>query len=135
VECAARLLRPGGFLVIDNISQAGPFFAARDFLQGYPGWRECGPGGDKYRPAYPYDAHRTRLVNTDMAVLRAPRHFLIGDRPVTTGDRVWRAPAVNGVALEVVSPATGTLYVQAVARVFGSPPTETTVEGHLDCSG
>jgi predicted O-methyltransferase YrrM len=133
IECAAHLLRPGGFLVIDNIGQAGPFFAARDFLEKHPGWRECGPGGDKYRLGYAFDQHRTRIVNTDISVLRAPRHFLVGERPITPGERVWQAPQMSGVSLDIAAPATGRLYAQAVVRIFGSPPTETTVESHLDC--
>jgi predicted O-methyltransferase YrrM len=133
IECAAHLLRPGGFLAIDNIGQAGPFFAVRDFLERHPGWRECGPAGDKYRPGFAFDPHRTRIVNTDIAVLQSPPFLLLGERPVTPGDHVWHLQKLSGVALDVAIPGTGTVYAQAVIRVFGSPPTERTVESHLDC--
>src|SRR6202011_4625117 len=44
IQCAARLINAGGFIVIDNIAQPGPFFAARDFMQRTrsQGWSECG---------------------------------------------------------------------------------------------
>ena len=37
IACGARLLAPGGFIFVDNISQPGPFFAARDFLAANTG--------------------------------------------------------------------------------------------------
>ena len=36
IACGARLLAPGGFIVVDNVAQPGPFFAARDFLAANP---------------------------------------------------------------------------------------------------
>src|SRR5208282_614797 len=42
IQSAARLVRPGGFVAIDNINQGGPFYAARDFIRDHPSWRECG---------------------------------------------------------------------------------------------
>src|SRR5262249_38378227 len=38
--CAARLMRPGGLVVLDNIDQAGPRFATKVFLDGNPEWRD-----------------------------------------------------------------------------------------------
>src|ERR1051325_8487017 len=39
---AARWMTPGGFIFIDNVSQAGPYRAALDFMTARPGWRSCG---------------------------------------------------------------------------------------------
>ena len=39
---AARALEPGGLIVIDNISQPGPYFALLEFLAKNPGWRQWG---------------------------------------------------------------------------------------------
>jgi predicted O-methyltransferase YrrM len=135
LECAARLLRPGGFVVVDNIGQAGPFFAVRDFLQTHPGWLECGPSGDKYRPEFPFDAHRTRISNTDVAVLRAPARLILGERPITGGEEYWKGSNIRGVSLSIAEPASGTLYAQCVVRVFAAPPTESTVENQMVCHG
>jgi predicted O-methyltransferase YrrM len=36
IAAAAKRLEPGGFIVIDNVSQAGRYFAAKDFLARNP---------------------------------------------------------------------------------------------------
>src|SRR5262245_54877206 len=38
--CTARLMRPRGLVVLDNIEQPGPRFATRLFLEGNPEWRD-----------------------------------------------------------------------------------------------
>ena len=45
IAAAARHLAPGGFIFIDNVSQAGPFEAAREFLSREPNFFECGRAG------------------------------------------------------------------------------------------
>jgi len=73
IECAAHCCGPAGSWY-RQYRASGPFFAARGLSGEASGWRECGPGGDKYRLGYAFDPHRTRIVNTDLSVLRAPRH-------------------------------------------------------------
>jgi predicted O-methyltransferase YrrM len=128
IESAARLLRPGGFIVIDNVSQAGPYFAARDFRANHPRWSECGHSFDNYRPQFPFDPHRTTITNTDACVLRAPARYLIGERPETAGPQFIKEDTIGGVSIAIAQPATGTLYAQCVVRIFGSPPSEATIE-------
>lgn len=131
LQCASRLLRSGGFIVLDNISQAGPFFASRDFLAQHPGWSEAGQNRTNYRPGLAFDPHRARIVNTDSCVLRSPRRYLVGSRPTTPGEQVWLPPELCGILAVIAAPATGTLYAQAVIRIFGVPPVEITVEGSV----
>jgi predicted O-methyltransferase YrrM len=128
IESAARLLHPGGFVVIDNVSQAGPYFAARDFLKNHPQWSECGHSISNYRPQFPFDPDRTTIFNTDACVLRAPATYLVEERPTTAGQQVVTGDTIDGVSIAIAQPATGTLYAQCVVRVFGSPPTEATIE-------
>ena len=135
IESAARLIRPGGFVIIDNVSQAGPYFAARDFLRNHPRWYECGHCIDNYRPEFPFDPHRTTIINTDACALRAPTNYFVGDRPTTRGQQIITAGKIDGISLAVAQPATGTLYLQCVVRVFGTPPTEATIEHTLTMSG
>ena len=40
VMCAARAMRPGGLMVMDNIEQIGPRLAAKTFLERNPDWRD-----------------------------------------------------------------------------------------------
>src|SRR3984893_3958160 len=135
IESAARLIRPGGFIIIDNISQAGPYFAARDFLRNHPRWCECGHCIDNYRPEFPFDPHRTTIINTDACALRAPTNYFVGDRPTTRGQQIVTASKIDGISLAVAQPATGHLYLQCVVRVFGTPPTEATIENTVTMSG
>jgi predicted O-methyltransferase YrrM len=94
---AARLLGPRGLMFIDNISQPGPFLAARDFLRNNPGWLECGGSPDDALDK-PFDPQRSRIRHTDLLVLRAPQHQHVGARP-------WSL--VNGLTGEDASKAFG----------------------------
>jgi len=129
IESAARLVRPGGFVAVDNISQAGPFFAARDFLRGHPAWRECGDCLESGRTAG-FDLRRSTIPDTDLCVIRAPAGYVIGSRPETTGQQRIGAPHIQGIELAIARPATGTLRAQYVIRVrepvMSEDATETT---------
>ncbi len=135
VEAAARFLRRNGFIFVDNIEQVGPYLACRDFLRRHPDWREHGNSMAGFRPQFPFDPHRTTIVNTQFCVLRAPPAVTIGADPMTTGEQSWKPQLVNGIAVTVARPASGTLYVQCILRTFGSPPTEETVERSIGLAG
>lgn len=117
---AARRMTPGGFIFVDNISQAGPYFAAIDFLALHPHWLRCdGPGPDK-PPHLAYDRARTSIAPVDFIILRAPRIFAVGARPHTFGPLPWPSQQVAGVRLPTVNvESAGTLWVQCVLRGFG----------------
>ena len=125
IESAARILRGGGFIFVDNVTQPGPFFAARDFLARNPGWIECGGSTANYDRRKTYDKDRTRIRNTDLIALRAPRHRTIADRPWSPGQRRVSHGEVRGVRIPLAaSSGRGTLYVQIVLRGFGAQPAE-----------
>jgi hypothetical protein len=116
---AARQLTPGGFIIVDNVAQAGPFFAVRDFLAQHPGWIDCGPNPVDWDRGKSFDTERCRIPNTDAAVLRAPTHRLITDRPSTSGQASWRSAQVRGLTLILAGrPTSGRLFVQCVLRGF-----------------
>ena len=81
IACGARLLAPGGFIVVDNISQPGPFFAARDFLAANTGWRELGNAATHYNRDKAFDSGRGTVAETDFMILRAPVTYGVGERP------------------------------------------------------
>jgi hypothetical protein len=125
IESTARILCDGGFIFVDNIAQPGPFLAARDFLARSPGWIECGGSTADYDRHKAYDKDRTRIHNTDLIVLRAPRHRTIADRPWSPGQRRVSWGEVRGVRVPLAAPSGhGTLHVQIVLRGFGSHPAE-----------
>ena len=121
IQCAGRRLKPGGFICIDNISQSGPFFAARDFLKANAGWTECGTSAGNFNATKAFDRERTGIHNTDMMVIRAPSTFAIGARPITPGETRWFSNAVQGVQLSLAPGArSGLLHVQCVVRGFSA---------------
>ena len=119
VYSAARQLTPGGFIIVDNIAQAGPFLAVRDFLAHHPGWIDCGLNPVNWDRGKSFDPERCRIPNTDAAVLRGPTHCLITDRPSTLGQQIWRSAQVKGLTLALAErPTGGRLFVQCILRGF-----------------
>lgn len=118
IEAAARIISPGGFVFVDNISQAGPYLAAQDFLSRHAGWIDCAGSLDGDIAAQPFDPHRAKLRNTDFCVLRAPSHLLLTERPYCPGQIKWPARRITGLAIEGEGEP-GRLNCQCVVRTFG----------------
>jgi predicted O-methyltransferase YrrM len=120
---AARVLAPGGFLLVDNIAQPGPALAVQDFLAWNPGWIEC--GGKLSSVVKAYDGDRTQIPNTDLAILRAPRDVIVTRRPRSFGQTKRQSSALGGLDLEIRDvPTEGLLYAQVIVRGFGDTPAE-----------
>jgi len=120
IQCAARAITPGGFIVVDNISQSGPYYAVKDFLSADPDWTNCGAAGLLPDAMYAFDRSRGWLADSDLAVIRAPMHYAIRRRPRTFGEVRFPTNKVRGMKLALVSAAPrGELYVQCVLRGFG----------------
>ena len=125
IESAARRLTAGGFIAVDNIAQPGPFFAVRDFLERNPGWIECGGSTANYDRTKAFDGNRTRIHNTDLTILRAPRQRIISGRPWSAGQIRTLRVQITGVRAAIIPPsAPGTLHVQLVLRGFGAQQAE-----------
>lgn len=132
IACGARLLAPGGFIFVDNISQPGPFFAARDFLAANTGWRELGNTETQYNRDKAFDSGRGTVAETDFMILRAPMTYGVGERPFNVARTRWSTSKVAGVRLNFVPPdQAGRLTVQVVLRGFGMVPAETTAEASV----
>jgi predicted O-methyltransferase YrrM len=129
IACGARLLAPGGFIFVDNISQPGPFFAARDFLVANTGWHELGNTAAHYNRDKAFDSGRGTVAETDFMILRAPITYGVGERPFNVARTRWSTSKVAGVRLKFVPPdQAGRLTVQVVLRGFGMVPAETAAE-------
>jgi predicted O-methyltransferase YrrM len=116
---AARLITPGGFIFVDNISQWGPYRAAMDFLAANPGWQNCG-SPQPPESNLPFDKTRYSVRETDFMVLRAPANVLIGARPECMSEIVWDDRPLHGIRLVPVERATGTLTAQCMLRAFAA---------------
>ena len=117
---AARLLQPGGIVVMDNAEQTGPFRAAREFLATNNAWRELGSSIANYAPSIPFDAARTSVPGTTFVILQSPAHTTIGHGPVSWGQARTELTAVDGFSLRLPSQHTsGVLHYQIIFRAFG----------------
>jgi predicted O-methyltransferase YrrM len=136
IQCAARMMHPGGFIVIDNIAQPGPFMAARDFMEraSVKGWHECGNSLARFRSTEPFDRQRTTIQNTDFCVLRAPAVITIGSEPVCFDNLAW-TPTDRSLRLQVAFAMEGRLQIQFVMRVFELPPREIIESVYVDICG
>lgn len=129
LSMAARTLEPGGLILLDNVSQPGPYLAVTDFLRDTPGWSECGNPGDRARDGLPFDKERARIHNSDLIALRAPSGLVVGARPVTLGERGFDRQEVRGVELTIAEKSSrGTLSVQCALRGHSASPATPGVE-------
>jgi Methyltransferase domain len=131
IQSLARSLARRGFLLVDNVAQPGPYFAAMDFLQSNPDWTQCKVrdpiGAD---PNKAFDSDRSSVPGTDFEILRAPRGYNIGSRPVTFGE-MPSATEVKGLRIHAES-AGGALHIQCVLRGFGTAIAEEVVMTTID---
>lgn len=118
LQMAARLIRPGGIAVMDNSEQTGPFKAARAFVVANPGWRELGNALANYDPRQPFDRTRSSVLGTSFLILQAPERLTLGEGPNSWGQTKVEVPRVEALALDVTSPAEGTLFYQVFLRGF-----------------
>jgi hypothetical protein len=131
IQSLAKSLARRGFLLVDNISQPGPYYAATDFMQRNPDWTQCKARDPKWAdPNKAFDRERTTVPETDFEVLRAPRSYSIGSRPVTFGERP-STTEIKGLRIHPESGG-GTLHAQCVLRGFGSLGAEEVTMATLD---
>jgi len=131
IQSLAKSLARRGFLLVDNVSQAGPYYAAMDFLHRNPDWTQCKARIPKWAdPNKAFDRERTSVPETDFEILRAPRGYSIGPRPVTFGE-MPSATEVKGLRIHAET-AGGTLHAQCVLRGFGFHGAEEVAMAALD---
>jgi predicted O-methyltransferase YrrM len=120
LQMAARLLRPGGIVIMDNAEQTGPFHAARTFVARNPAWRELGGAINAHDPGNPFVKTRASLPETSFLILQSPPHLTIGEGPHSWGPLLpIDASYVGGLLLELPAQrAAGTLLYRVFARGF-----------------
>jgi len=117
IQSLAKSLARCGFLLVDNVSQPGPYHAAMDFLQRNPDWTQCKARDPQWAdPNKAFDRERTSVPETDFEILRVPRGYSIGSRPVTFGE-MPSATEIKGLRIHAESGG-GTLHAQCVLRGF-----------------
>lgn len=125
LEMCARLLRPGGIIVIDDAEQAGPFSAAKSFLADHPQWRELGDCVAAFRPSSPFAEQRSSVPGTSLLILQAPPYFAVeGGRFRSWGQQDLPTERILGFELDLAAATgAGILHVQTILRTFGAGQT------------
>jgi predicted O-methyltransferase YrrM len=119
IAMAARLLRPGGLMIIDNAEQSGPYYAAAQFVHHNPDWIELGDALSAFQRSEPFLIERSSVPGGSFLMLKAPADYAIGEVPRSTGQIFTSAARIDGFASTIVSAGfPGTLHYQMVFRAF-----------------
>jgi predicted O-methyltransferase YrrM len=119
VMCAARTMRPGGIIVMDNIEQIGPRLAAKVFLDRHPDWQDVAGVIRQIDISAPFTLTAPSFEDTKFYVLRAPPYYVIRQEPRTFGPAEVDGAEVDEIELDLATPATGTLHILVHLRTFG----------------
>jgi predicted O-methyltransferase YrrM len=122
--CAARLMRPSGLVVLDNIEQPGPRFATKVFLKDNPEWRDIAHAVDELDRALPFSAVPPSFPDTKFYLLQAPPGYIVKNVPRSFGAINSNWDEIQGVKLELAEPVEGSFHIQVFVRTFGLPEPE-----------
>jgi hypothetical protein len=126
LQMSARLLRPGGIVIMDNAEQTGPFKASQHFLANNREWRELGSAVASHRLSTPFDNVRASVPDTSFIILQAPDHIPVSEDLRSWGQVRTKSAHFDGIRLELPAQRTaGWLHYQALLRAFlddGSVP-------------
>ena len=123
--CAARIIRPNGIIVLDNVDQPGPRYATKLFLEHHPEWRDIADVVRRSDPAAPLAAPQPSFPDTKFYVLEAPPYYPVTAVPHSFGSIETDCADVDGIELDLAGPARGTLHAQIYLRTFsGVEPEE-----------
>jgi predicted O-methyltransferase YrrM len=117
--CSARLMRPGGLVVLDNIEQPGPRLATRMFLQHHSEWRDVAGVVGRIDARRPFAMPQPSFPDTKFYLLEAPPQYMVGPGPRSFGAVEVDRAEVEGIEVHLAAPAHGTLHIQVFARTFG----------------
>ena len=105
--CTARLIVPGGLVVLDNVDQPGPRFATKMFLDHNPDWHDVAGVLSRLDPGDPLAAPVPSFPHTNLYLIAAPPYHLVGAEPRSFGSAVVDRAAVDGVTLSLADPRQG----------------------------
>jgi predicted O-methyltransferase YrrM len=119
LQMSARLLRPGGIVIMDNAEQTGPFKACQLFLGNNREWRELGSAVASHTRSAPFDSARASIPWTSFVILQAPNHIPVGEEFRSWGQVRTKSAHFDGIRFDLPAQRTsGWLHYQAVLRAF-----------------
>jgi predicted O-methyltransferase YrrM len=129
--CVARLIRPSGVVVLDNVDQPGPRFTTIRWLDEHPEWREIGSAVEAARRAGPLDDVDGSFFGTKFFVIRAPADYAVSGLPRSFGSMETQPGTLVGIVLTPSAPTKGELHYRVFSRAFGPGqlPEELTAAG------
>ena len=119
LECSARVMRPNGIIVLDNIEQVGPRFATKQFMERHPEWIDVAGVVGKVDAERPLARPMPSFPDCFNFLLQAPPYYVVDDVPRSFGAQPVDGGEVKGIELDLAAPADGVLHVQAIVRTFG----------------
>jgi len=118
IQASARILKPGCILVVDNIDQVGPRFAAIDFLDLNPSWTDLDGEVSRYNKQDPLSEPEPSFKFTKFYIIKKPSSIIINSVP-----KSFRTIEVSGeikaLNFEIKEPISGTLHFQIFYRAIG----------------
>ena len=124
LEGSARVMRPNGIIVLDNIEQIGPRFATKHFLERHPEWIDVAGVVGTMAANRPLVRPTPSFPDSFNFVLQAPPYYVINGVPRSFGAQRVDRGEVRGIELDLAAPADGVVHIQAIVRTFGVMPTE-----------
>jgi predicted O-methyltransferase YrrM len=103
LNSTARLIKPGGIVVLDNIDQPGPRYATKVYLDANPDWKEIGHAVGMIDTGNPLGDLDGSFPETKFFVLQAPNHFTVSCIPRSFGSILSDTPKIT--AIEMLRPA------------------------------
>ena len=135
LQMAARFLKPGGLILMDNAEQTGPLRASLDFMKANPAWREWGTALASHDPSNPFGGQRVSVPGTSLIILQSPTTVSIGPGAVSSAQQQVETCRIDGLRFDLPAQTTsGTLHYQAIFRAFDnkSEVPELKSIGHID---
>ena len=85
LEGSARVMRPNGIIVLDNIEQIGPRFATKHFLERHPEWIDVAGVVGTMVANRPLVRPTPSFPDSFNFVLQAPPYYVVNDVPRSFG--------------------------------------------------
>jgi predicted O-methyltransferase YrrM len=118
LQSAAKRIRPGGIVVMDDANQSGPFWASKVFLEQNPGWTELGDCLSLASSREPFGPLPSLFEGSKFLLLKASSQIRVGRLPYSTGELPYPERQLAGVELSLVPGQSGELLGRAFLRGF-----------------
>ena len=128
--CAAKIVRPNGLIIMDNVEQPGPRIATLEFLEKNPDWTLLGADAQDNRNLEPFADALVSFPGTGFFIIKSPPYYQINSNPRNFGHDFVDVAALDSIGLKLAKTTDLELYVQAFLRGFkeGVLPTMEWVE-------